>query len=217
MGTIQFILSILPLLLQGAVVTLELTLSSFFLGTILGLFLALMKITKISFFRKIAGFYIWFFRGVPLIVQIMFIFYGLGSIGIKLDRLPAGVLAMSLCGAAYIAEIIRAGIQSIEKGQMEAALSLGMTYSQAMRRIIIPQTYRRLVPPMCNEFILLLKDAALVAVIGGRELLRVGQTLDSAYFRSLEIYGAVALVYLFLTTIFTIIFDKIENRFAIYE
>jgi polar amino acid transport system permease protein len=91
-----------------------------------------------------------------------------------------------------------------------------MTYAQTMRRIIIPQTYLRLVPPMCNEFILLLKDAALVAVIGGEELLRIGQTLDSAHFRSLEIYGAVALVYLLLTTIFTMLFNKIENKLATY-
>jgi polar amino acid transport system permease protein len=215
MESLSFIMSILPLLLQGAIVTLELTLLSFFFGTVLGLFLALMKITKNQIVSKIAGFYIWFFRGIPLLVQIFFIYFGLGSI-INLNRFVAGVLAMSLCGAAYIAEIIRAGIQSIEKGQMEAGLSLGMTYAQTMRRIIIPQTYLRLVPPMCNEFILLLKDAALVAVIGGEELLRIGQTLDSAHFRSLEIYGAVALVYLLLTTIFTMLFNKIENKLATY-
>ena len=119
-----------------------------------------------------------------------------------------------MCGGAYIGEIIRAGIQSIDKGQMEAALSLGMSYSQAMRRIIIPQTYRRLIPPMGNEFITLLKDTSLVSVITMVELLRTAQIYASSHFKPFEMYITAGLIYLLLTTFFTVTFGKLENKLA---
>jgi polar amino acid transport system permease protein len=127
------------------------------------------------------------------------------------------VIGLSLCGGDYIAEIIRAGIQSIEKGQMEAALSLGMSCSQAMWRVIIPQTYRRLLPPMGNEFITLLKDVALVSVISMEELLRTAQLQNATYFRPFELYGTVAVLYLILTSFFTVAVNLLEKRLAIYE
>lgn len=150
-------------------------------------------------------------------VQLIFLYYGLPSVGIVLTPYAAAVIGLSLCGGAYIAEIIRAGIQSIEKGQMEAALSLGMTYGQAMRRVIVPQTYRRLLPPMGNEFITLLKDVALVSVITMVDLLRSAQLLNQTYFRPFELYATVAIIYLILTSIFTAIVGYLEKKLTLPE
>lgn len=127
------------------------------------------------------------------------------------------MLGLSICGGAYIAEIIRAGIQSIDKGQMEAALSLGMSTGQAMRRVILPQAYRRLLPPMGNEFIALMKDTSLVSVITMVELMRSGILLNTTYFRSMEIYLTVGIIYLIMTTFFIYIITRLEKRLAISD
>jgi polar amino acid transport system permease protein len=217
MDSFSFILSVLPLLLKAALMTVQLTLLAILFGTIIGLVVALSKIVDRPVLNRLGGFYTWFFRGVPLLVQLVFLYYGLPAVGIILSPYQAAVIGLSLCGGAYIAEIIRAGIQSIEKGQMEAALSLGMSYSQAMRRVIIPQTYRRLLPPMGNEFITLLKDVALVSVISMEELLRTAQLQNATYFRPFELYGAVAVLYLILTSFFTIAVNLLEKRLALSE
>ncbi|NLC37879.1 MAG: amino acid ABC transporter permease [Clostridia bacterium] len=217
MDSFSFILSVLPLLLKAALMTIQLTLLAIFFGTIIGLVVALSKIVDRPVLNCIGGFYTWFFRGVPLLVQLVFLYYGLPAVDIVLSPFQAAVIGLSLCGGAYIAEIIRAGIQSIEKGQMEAALSLGMSYSQAMRRVIIPQTYRRLLPPMGNEFITLLKDVALVSVISMEELLRTAQLQNATYFRPFELYGTVAVLYLILTSFFTVAVNLLEKRLAISE
>ncbi|MGI6553798.1 MAG: amino acid ABC transporter permease [Bacillota bacterium] len=217
MDSFSFILSVLPLLLKAALMTIQLTLLAIFFGTIIGLVVALSKIVDRPVLNCIGGFYTWFFRGVPLLVQLVFLYYGLPAVDIVLSPFQAAVIGLSLCGGAYIAEIIRAGIQSIEKGQMEAALSLGMSCSQAMWRVIIPQTYRRLLPPMGNEFITLLKDVALVSVISMEELLRTAQLQNATYFRPFELYGTVAVLYLILTSFFTVAVNLLEKRLAIYE
>lgn len=215
MNSFMFIWSVLPLLLKGAVMTVQLAVLGIILGTSIGLVIALMKIDHRPFLNVIGGLYTWFFRGIPLLVQLIFLYYGLPAIGIVLTPYAAAVIGLSLCGGAYIAEIIRAGIQSIEKGQMEAALSLGMSYSQAMRRVIVPQTYRRLLPPMGNEFITLLKDVALVSVITMVDLLRSAQLLNQTYFRPFELFGAVAILYLILTSIFTIAVGYLEKKLSL--
>ncbi len=217
MSSYEYIVQTLPLLLKGVLTTVELSLLGITFGTVIGLIIALFKIAHNPFLNYIGRFYTWIFRGIPLLVQLIFIYYALPDVGIELSPFQSAVLGLSLCGGAYIAEIIRAGILSIDKGQMEAALSLGMTYAQAMRRIIIPQTYRRLIPPMGNEFITLTKDTALVSAIAMTEILRQAQLRAAADFRPLENYAAAALLYLALTTIFTMVFNKVENMLALSE
>jgi polar amino acid transport system permease protein len=215
---VEFLLKIIPILLtKGALITVELTLWSIFFGTIIGLFVALMKISSLKVLRLMGGFYTWVVRGIPLLVQLFILFYGLPQVGIQLSPKMTAIVGLSICGGAYIAEIIRAGIQSIDKGQMEAALTLGMSHAQAMKRVIIPQTYRRLLPPMGNEFIALMKDTSLVSIITMTELMRRGIILNSTYARSMEIYICVGLIYLFLTTIFIYIFNRLEKRLAISD
>ncbi|HHY61102.1 MAG TPA: amino acid ABC transporter permease [Clostridia bacterium] len=217
MDSLQFIWSVLPVLLKGMVMTVQLAVLAILFGTLVGLLIALLKIDHRPWLNKIGGFYTWFFRGIPLLVQLIFLYYGLPAVGIVLTPYQAAVIGLSLCGGAYIAEIIRAGIQSIEKGQMEAALSLGMTYGQAMRRVIIPQTYRRLLPPMGNEFITLLKDVSLVSVITMVDLLRSAQLLNQTYFRPFELYATVAVIYLILTSIFTVVVGYLEKKLTLPE
>ncbi|WP_234945956.1 amino acid ABC transporter permease [Caldanaerobius fijiensis] len=213
----KYFLSLIPVLGIGAIMTIELTILSIIFGTILGLILALMKISSNFIVSKIAGFYIYIMRGTPLLLQLFTIYYGLPSLGIKLNPFPAAVIGMSLNSAAYVAEIIRGGIQSIDKGQMEAAKALGMTYLQAMKRIILPQAYRRLIPPMGNEFIALLKDSSLVSTIAMVDLMRTALQMYSNSFKPVEVFTLAGLYYLLLTSIFTLIFGKMERRYSVYE
>ncbi|WP_347490826.1 amino acid ABC transporter permease [Desulfoscipio sp. XC116] len=215
---VDFLLAILPILFKGALMTVELTVLAILFGTIIGLFVALMKISRIKLLSMIGGFYTWVVRGIPLLVQLYILYYGLAQyLDIQLSPKAAAVLGLSICGGAYIAEIIRAGIQSIDKGQMEAALSLGMSTGQAMRRVILPQAYRRLLPPMGNEFIALMKDTSLVSVITMVELMRSGILLNTTYFRSMEIYLTVGIIYLIMTTFFIYIITRLEKRLAISD
>lgn len=207
-------------------ITVQLTLTGVVFGILLGLLLAIGRLSKNPIARGASWVYIWIFRGTPLLMQLFFIYFGLPMIKFTIfattiqfptiDKMQAGLLALGLNSAAYLAEIIRAAILSIDKGQMEAAKALGMSYTQAMRRIIIPQSYRRLIPPVGNEIIMLLKDTALVSSIGLTELLRrskqiVNNTSDAGIF----LYTAA--IYLFLTTLLTYLFQKLEERYSIYE
>ncbi len=208
----------MPALLKGAILTIELTVVAVFFGLILGLFLALGRISKNKVVDRLCWVYIWFFRGTPLLMQIFFIYYALPLIykPFTLAQLPAAFIALSLNSAAYLAEIIRAAIQSIDKGQMEAAKALGMSYSQAMRRIIVPQSYRRLIPPVGNEFIALLKDSSLVSVIALTELLRTTSVMANSS-GDATIYIPAAILYLALTTFFTFVFGRLEKKYSVYE
>lgn len=207
----------LPALMQGTVLTIELTIVAVFFGMILGLFLALGRLSNNKIFDKLSWFYIWLFRGTPLLLQLFFIYYELPIISpIKLDQLSAAFIALSLNSAAYLAEIIRAAIQSIDKGQMEAAKALGMGYGQAMKRIIIPQSYRRLIPPVGNEFIALLKDSSLVSVIALTELMRTTSVMANSS-GDATIYIPATILYLAMTSIFTYVFEKLEKKYSVYE
>ncbi len=196
---LEFLRSILPQLLAGAWVTIQLTVYSILAGVVLGLFLALARIAKSRLISAPAIAYIEFMRGTPLLAQIFMIYFGLGSLGVNVPDFMSGFLALSLNSSAYNAEIFRAGIQSISKGQMEAARSLGLNYAQAMAYVIIPQAFRFCLPPLGNEFIALLKDSSLVAIIGISDLMRVGREINGRTLRSIEVFGYVSLVYLLMT------------------
>jgi arginine/lysine/histidine/glutamine transport system substrate-binding and permease protein len=219
LATVTMIATAMPLLLQGAVVTLELTAISVVLGLIGGSLLGIVRLSKILPIRWAARAYIDFFRGTPLLVQIFMIYFGLPAIfqeiglGFNLNRWTAAIIALSLNSTAYIAEIVRAGIQSIETGQSEAAESLGMSSNQTMRYIVFPQALRRMLPPLGNEFISMLKDTSLVSVIGFEELVRNGQLIIATNYRSFQIYFAVAIVYLVLTIFSSQVFSRLEQWF----
>lgn len=211
-------INIMLTLLKYTGITVELTLAGILIGIVLGLILAIGRLSKNPIFQKLAWFYIWVFRGTPLLMQLFFIYYALPlySKYLQFPALASGIIALGLNSGAYLAEIIRAAILSIDRGQMEASKALGMTYGQAMRRIIIPQSYRRLIPPVGNEAIMLLKDSALVSSIAITELLRkTHQIMNNTGSPTIFIYSAS--IYLFLTTILTIIFQKLEAKYSVYE
>jgi glutamine transport system permease protein len=197
--SVQFALDALPTLLIGAITTLQLTASAVILGLIGGTLLGLARLSSFKPLQIASRIYIDFFRGTPLLVQIFMIYFGIpAATGISFNRFLAAILALSLNASAYLAEIVRGGIQSIETGQREASESLGLSPIQTMRYVIFPQAFRRMIPPLGNEFITLLKDTSLVAVIGYEEILRRGQLIVATNYRAFEIYFTVALVYLVL-------------------
>ncbi|WP_008312397.1 amino acid ABC transporter permease [Leptolyngbya sp. PCC 6406] len=215
--SLDYALTALPTLLQGALITLQLTAVSVAFGLVGGVLLGIARLSPLLPLRIMTRIYIDFFRGTPLLVQIFMIYFGLpafvSSLGLSFsfNRFVAAILALSLNSAAYLAEIVRAGIQSIDLGQREAAESLGLGPIQSMRYIIFPQAFRRMIPPLGNEFITLLKDTSLVAVIGYEELFRRGQLIVASNYRSFEIYITVALVYLLLNTLSSQAFIWLER------
>ena len=168
-------------LLEALLITVSLALLAEILGIVLGLALALLKISRSKILSAPAQFYIDVFRGTPLLIQIIFIFFATPNVGIRIESLFfAGLIALTLNSAAYVAEIFRSGIQSIDRGQMEAGRASGLTYAQTMRFIIVPQAFRRVIPPLTNEFVMLVKDTSIVSVIGLEELLRSARVIQSA-------------------------------------
>ncbi|WP_339165499.1 amino acid ABC transporter permease [Siminovitchia sp. FSL H7-0308] len=204
------------LFIRGIWVTLSLTAVGYVGGIILGLLFGLGKLSKRKWIYYPCKYYVDFFRGTPLLVQILIIHLAVipTIFGHSLGYFISGAIALMLNCAAYNAEIIRAGIQSIERGQMEAARSLGMPHKTAMRYIILPQAFRRMVPPLGNELIALLKDSSLVTVIAANDLLYAGKVVAGAYARFWEPYITVAILYLLLTYIFTKIITYVEKRFS---
>ncbi|NLB88382.1 MAG: amino acid ABC transporter permease, partial [Syntrophomonadaceae bacterium] len=172
----DYLLSLLPGMLQGTKVTLQLFFLTLIMALPLGIIFAIARLSKFKPLNIFMQFYIWIFRGTPLLLQLLFVYFGLTIVGITLDRFTAAVLAFVLNYAAYLAEIYRAGIQSIDKGQYEAADVLGLTRYQTMTKIILPQVFKRVLPPISNEVINLIKDTALIYAIGMSELLRVAKT-----------------------------------------
>ena len=189
----------LPALLAGALVTLRVTALSIAVGLVIGLGAGLARVWPNSFLRGISSAYIELIRGTPLLVQIFLVYFGLPALGLNLDPFVAGVLAMGINSGAYVGEIVRGGIESIAQGQMEAALSLGMSWWQSMYYVILPQALFRILPPLGNEFIALLKDSSLVSTIAIAELTRTGQIIITRTFKSFEIWMGVALFYFVMT------------------
>lgn len=204
------------LFIRGIWVTLGLTIVGYIGGIILGLFIGMGKLSKKKWIYYPCKFFVDFFRGTPLLVQILLIHLAIipGIFGHSLGYFVSGVTALVLNSAAYNAEIIRAGIQSIDKGQMEAARSLGMPNTMAMRQIILPQALRRMIPPLGNELIALLKDSSLVTVIAASDILYAGKVVAGAYNRFWEPYITVAILYLCLTYVFGKIITYVEKRFS---
>ncbi len=209
----QLIVDSLPLLLQGAVVTVEITMFSVACGFLLGLILSICRLSNIKIAKGLALVYIDVIRGTPLLVQIFLIYFALPMIiGTRIEPLVAAVTACSINSGAYVAEIFRAGIQSIDKGQMEAGRSLGMSWWQTMRFIILPQAFKRIIPPLGNEFIAMLKETSLVSVIGFEELTRRGQLIIAKTYGSFEIWTSVALIYLVMTLSISRLVAYLERR-----
>lgn len=209
---LELMKEVLPLLLKGAVITVELSLCAMTLAMIVGLFLGLCRLSKNKIIYYSSTFYIEVIRGTPLLVQLFIIYYALPDYGIYLTPFLAGTLGLGFCYAAYVAEIYRAGIQAVPKGQTEAALSLGMGKSKAMRRIILPQAVKIILPPITNNFISMLKDSSLCSVITVIELMRQAQIIVSGNFRTMEVYLMVAAIYLAMAYPLSLFVGRLELR-----
>ncbi len=207
-------LDIIQYLAPAIPMTIAITVLSYLLALLLGLGVGLMQISNRRLLVMFGKGYVDVLRGVPLLVQIFFIYFGLGRI-FNLDRFSAGVIAVGICYSAYMAEIIRAGIESVAHGQHEAAASLGMTPAQTMRHVILPQATRIIVPPSASEFIACLKDSSLVSIIGLRELTRAGREYYSQYFVDFQTWLLVGIVYLAMTLLLTRFTRYLERRFAV--
>lgn len=204
-----------PYFWSGMLLTIGLSVAGILIGTILGLLICLGKMIRNKWLSWPFVCYIAFFRGTPLFVQILIVHFGVvpAFLG-ESNGVVAGIVALSLNVAAYIAEVFRAGIQSIHRGQMEAARSLGMTHVQAMRYIILPQAFRRILPPLGNEFIALLKDSSLVSVVAAPEMTYWAQQMGAQYFKVWEPYLTISLIYLILTLSLSALVSRLERRMS---
>lgn len=199
----------------GALITLELTALAVAFGMILGLIFGLLRLApnfKIGYY--FAGLYIDFFRGTPLFVQILLLYFGVLPIFGEVGAFTSAVIACTLNSGAYIAEIVRAGIQAIDKGQMEAGRSLGMNHRQAMWYIILPQAYKVVIPPLINEFIAMLKDTSLVSIIGVSELTLRGKLIYASSYEPAWVWGTVAVIYFIMTKLLAMFGDYMERSLA---
>lgn len=218
-------------LLHGVKLTLLLTTLSMGIGSVLSVFLALGKISENRLISKISSGYIFFFRGTPLLIQLFVVYFSVPAIfgfswrslfsmsdpeAVYKGAFVAALIAFSLNAAAYCAEIVRAAIQSIDKGQNEAAKALGMSYGQTMRTVIIPQSIRRMIPPLCNEFVMMIKDVSLVFAISLMDITTISKSIMTSEGNYLVFFPAL-IIYLVITAIFTYLFGKIEKRLSVYE
>ncbi len=207
-------LQILKFIPDGILITFQVTVMAIICATFIGLLAGLGQISRSSILNRITTIYIEVIRGIPLLVQLFYIYYALGRF-FHLQGMAAAVIAMAVCYGAYMGEIFRAGIQSIPRGQMEAAIALGLTRSQALRKVILPQTVKIILPAIGNEFIALLKDSSLVSVLAISDLLRRGREYASTTFLYFETYTIIALVYLVLTLFLSRLVGFMEERMSI--
>lgn len=203
-----------PLLAEGVVVTIFLGTTSFALGSLIGLLVALARLSGVAPLTWFAVVYLSIFRGTPMLVQILLIYFGLPQLGIALDPIPSAIIALSLGVASYQSENFRSGILGVEKGQREAAFSIGMTAWQALRRIVFPQALRIATPTIGNRFIALMKDTSLASVVTVVELTRVAERVGSATFRYLEMFVIIAAIYWAISTVLSIGQETLERRMA---
>ena len=215
----DYVLKIMGPLLEGTGVTLQVFLITLVLSVPLGLCLALARISHFKVLSGIVNGYIWLMRGTPLMLQMLFIYFALPFvpvIGIRLPDFPAAIVAFVLNYAAYFAEIFRAGIQSIDRGQYEGARVLGLTYAQTMRRIVLPQVIKRILPPMSNETITLVKDTSLIYVLAMHDLLRAARGIVQRDFTTMP-FAVAAAFYLIMTLVLTLGFQRLEKKYAVYD
>ncbi|ANB73310.1 amino acid ABC transporter permease [Paraburkholderia phytofirmans] len=206
--------SLWPLLYAGLVFTVPLTLASFGIGIVVAFIVALVRLFGPRWAVACVRFYVWLFRGSPLLVQLFVIFYGLPNVGIVLDPLTAAIIGFSLNVGAYNSEVIRGVIESIPKGQWEAAYSMGMTREQALRRAILPQAARVALPPLSNSFIALVKDTSLAAVLTVPEVFQAAQRIASVTYEPLILYTEAALVYLVFSSVLSSAQVRLERKFG---
>ena len=205
-----------PMLLTGVKLTILITIFGLLIGFALGAISGLLKISRTVILRKIAGVYIESIRGTPIMVQVMFIYFGLPlALGMRIPPIVAGVVAIAVNSGAYIAEIVRGAFQSIERGQTEAGRSIGLTHFQTMYYVIWPQAFRRMIPPLGNQFIISLKDTSLLVVVGVGELTRTGQEIIASNFRAFEVWLTVAIMYLAMTLSLSRVLNYIEKKMDI--
>jgi His/Glu/Gln/Arg/opine family amino acid ABC transporter permease subunit len=213
---LSLFLQSLPALAKGAVITAELTLVSILIGALIGTIVGVVRVSGRPILSTLAAGYVTLMRGVPLLVTLLFLYYGLPSAGVRLDAFTVAIIALSITSGAYIGEIVRAGIQSIDPGQLRAARSLGMSWAKAMRRIILPQAMRRVLPPLTNEALTLLKNTSLVSTIALADLLRAGLEIMTWQANTFSPFAGVALFYLVLTLPLVWLNTRLEQRYRIH-
>lgn len=203
-----------PYMLSGAIVTLEISFWAMLLATAVGVTMGLISVSDLWLLKVIVRAYVYFVRGTPALVQIFLVYFALPRIGFELSSFWSGVVALAFNSAGFIAEIVRAGLQSIDVGQTEAALSIGMTGRQSIVHILLPQSLRRITPPMTNEVITLLKNSSLLSVISVTELTRAAQLIIAERFVPFELYAALAIYYLVMISVLSRVSEYIERRLA---
>lgn len=214
-GFFQYAISISPRLFEGLKMTLAMTVCALALGIIMGMVSCLFSISKNKVLNKIAGAYLSVIRGTPLMIQATFIYFGLSAaLHVKISPFVASIIVLMLNSGAYLSEIFRSGISAINKGQMEAARSLGLPHGVAMRKIILPQAFRIVIPSVTNQFIITLKDTSILSVIGVAEMTKQSQQIISNNFRAFETYAIVAVWYYIIVVILTHLFQLLERRMS---
>lgn len=205
----------IPYIIEGIGVTLQIVIGATVIGLVLGILLALCKISNNALLRWIAAFYTSIFRGTPLVLQLMIIYYAVPQMfDIQIEPMPAAIIAFGLNSGAYISEIIRAGINAVDKGQQEASLALGIPYVQMMKDIILPQAMKNILPSLMNEFITLNKESAIVTVIGALDIMRRAYVVGGATFRYLEPLLVAGLIYYIMTLVLSFLGKKLEKRMS---
>ena len=212
----DYIIRIIPQMLEGSIVTAQVFLITIVLSIPLGVLLSLGRVSSITLLQKVIGLYVWLLRGTPLMLQLFFVYYALPAVGIRLDDFEAALVAFVLNYAAYFCEIFRAGIQAVPKGQYEAARTLGMDYVQTMRRIVLPQVFRLILPPVSNETITLVKDTSLVYVLAMNDLMRTTRNLVQRDF-DITPFLVAGVFYLLATLVLPMLFERLEKRFSRYD
>lgn len=212
----DYIIRIIPQMFEGSIVTAQIFFCTIILSLPLGLLLSLGRASNFKPLQALIAFYVWIMRGTPLMLQLLFFYFALPAVGIRFDDFTAAMIAFVLNYGAYFCEIFRSGIQAIPKGQYEAAHTLGMNYVQTMRRIIMPQVFRIILPPVSNETITLVKDTSLVYVLAMNDLMRTTRNLVQRDF-DITPFLVAGVFYLLTTLILTIMFEKLENRFSKYD
>lgn len=214
---INVVIEFAPRFFPGVIMTLQLSFLSIVLGTLFGFFATMLKMTKIKPLMKITDIYITIVRGTPLLLQLIFIFYALPEAGINLPRFTSAIVGLAFHNGAYISEIFRGAVESIDSGQNEAARSLGMTKWQAMKRVILPQAFKRSVPALGNQFIIAVKDSSLASVITITEIIMLTRQYTAATWNPWPMFFIAASYYLIITTVLSKGLLRIENRLKVYE
>lgn len=212
----DYVIRIIPQMFEGSIVTAQIFFCTIILSLPLGLILSLGRVSRFKILQSIIAFYVWIMRGTPLMLQLLFFYFALPAVGIRFDDFTAAMIAFVLNYAAYFCEIFRSGIQAIPKGQYEAAHTLGMNYVQTMRRIIMPQVFRIILPPVSNETITLVKDTSLVYVLAMNDLMRTTRNLVQRDF-DITPFLVAGVFYLLATLVLTVMFEKLEQRFSRYD